>query len=200
MIDPALESLLAEARTAHANTPELAKFCAFPQDLTDTPVSPYSIPAARLMEHDNILQGAEISRFAKASIAAGPVVHWRETYKDTDIGQEFLGRFGCYCLIGPNGAYHSKQMLAFVVYMPPGLYYPWHHHPAEEMYLVLAGEAEFRREGEAPQTLGVGQTSFHASDQPHAMETHDQPILAYVIWRNNFGIKPVLTDRKVPSA
>ena len=145
------------------------------------------------------LQSADVHPFAKAFLEASPVAFWRDTYAGTDIGQDFMDRFGCYCLIGEGGAYHSAQMLGFVVYMPPGLYYPWHHHPAEEMYVVLAGEANFHRENAPSEILTRGQTSFHASNQPHAMETREHSVLAYVVWRNGSGIKPVLTEREIVS-
>ena len=65
------------------------------------------------------------------------------------------------------------------------------------MYLVLAGQARFMREGAAPETLSAGETSFHASNQPHAMETADHSVMAYVTWRNHLDTPPVLTDREV---
>ena len=197
MTDLSFERLLQQARDAHAEFPALSEFCDFPSDLTKVEVQKRHLPCAELMEQDATLIAPGVHPFARAFLDASPHAFWRETYKETNIGQDFMDRFACYCLIGEGGAYHSQQMLGYVVYMPPGLYYPWHHHPAEEMYLVLAGQADFRREGEASETLGPGQSSFHASNQPHAMETYDQSVLAYVIWRNGFGVKPVLTEREV---
>ena len=81
-------------------------------------------------------------------------------------------------------------MRSFVVYAPTGLYYPWHHHPAEELYLVLAGEAEFSIHGQTPKTLRPGDTTYHASMKPHAMTTHDHPVMAYVLWRSNLMDPP----------
>lgn len=193
----AFDALLDAARTAHSAHPELAAFCAFPDDLAATPVESHRIVAAALMESDEALRAAALHPLARAFLAASPVAKWRETYKDTAIGEDFMRRFGCYCLIGAGGAFRSAQMNAYVVYMPPALYYPWHHHPGEEMYYVLAGEAEFHREGEPAEVLGAGQSSQHASNQPHAMRTIGEPVLAYVIWRSHLKTPPVLTDRKV---
>lgn len=86
-------------------------------------------------------------------------------------------------------------MSAWVVYMPAGLYYPWHQHPAEEMYFTLAGEGVFMREGCTDETMREGQACLHQSNQPHAFETKDHPIMAYVVWRNGFDIPPVLTHK-----
>lgn len=195
--DPTFHVLLEQAQAAHHEFAALSQFCEFPQDLREVAVERRHLPCANFMDDDATLKAQETHPFARAFLDASPHAYWRDTYAGTDIGSDFMDRFGCYCLIGPEGAYRSDQMLGFVVYMPPGLWYPWHQHPAEEMYLVLAGQAEFLREGAEPETLGAGQTSFHASNQPHAMETRDQSVLAYVIWRNGFGIKPVLTQREV---
>ena len=96
-------------------------------------------------------------------------------------------------MIGPESPFQSEKIRAWVVYMPKNFYYPWHHHPAEEMYLCLAGEAVFRRENCTDIRLGSGGIIEHSANQSHSMETLEHPIMAYVIWRNNFGTKPVLT-------
>ena len=195
MTHPAFTALLDAARAAHATHADLAEFCAFPDDLTTAPTTPFHIPAARLMEQDQTLAGAH--PLARAFLAASPHAQWRETYKATDIGADFMDRFACYCLIGAGGPWVSGQFSAYVVYMPPHLHYRWHHHPAEELYFVLAGQAEFYREGAAPETLRAGQSSFHASGQPHAMQTRDSSVMAYVLWRNHLETPPVLTEREV---
>lgn len=188
------DRLLQAARDAHQH-PDLAAFCAFPDDLVPQDVTAFDIPAARLFLEDAYLVADGDAPLRDAFIACSSLAKWRETYKNTDIGQDFMDRFACYCLIGEGGAFHSDQMLAYMVYMPPHLYYPFHHHPGEELYLTLAGEATFMSEGECDRALQAGQTSQHASNQPHAMETHAHPVMAYVIWRNGFGTPPVLTRK-----
>ena len=63
----------------------------------------------------------------------------------------------------------------------------------EEMYLCLAGEAVFSRENCSDIRLSSGGIMEHSANQPHSMETLEHPIMAYVVWRNEFGTKPVLT-------
>lgn len=183
-------------RQAHATHPQLADFVGFPDDLQDQPLKARHLPCADYVYGDASFRDAD-APLARAFFAAGPNAFWRATYADTDIGDDFLNRFGCYCAIGDGGPWKSGQMSGYVVTMPPGLYYPWHHHKAEELYLVLAGEAEFYREGEPAETLREGDTSFHASSQPHAMETKGSSVMCYVTWRNHLNIPPVLTEREV---
>ncbi|SMX39089.1 dimethylsulfonioproprionate lyase family protein [Octadecabacter ascidiaceicola] len=185
--------LLAEVQSLHETSPSLQSFCPFPNDAAAQDVTPFHIVSTDLLQREEGLVSDRYGPLRDAFIAAAPHAQWRETYKDTDIGQDFLDRFGCYCLIGDGGAFTSESMRAYMVYMPAGLHYPWHDHVAEEIYFVVAGEAEFHRHGEASETLTAGDTSFHASSQPHAMTTHDHPVLALVLWRNGFDSGPKLT-------
>ncbi|SHJ11894.1 dimethylsulfoniopropionate lyase DddQ [Shimia gijangensis] len=193
MSRPIFDTLLDVARKAHQASTEMTAFCPFPDDIRATEATAFHIPASDLFQAETGLFTDHHDDFRKALVAAAPYVRWRETYKGTDIGQDFLDRFGCYCLIGPDAPFHSDQMFCWMVYMPPGLHYPWHHHPGEEMYLVLGGEAEFFRKGAADETLRSGDVCQHGSNQPHAMETFEHPVLAYVVWRNGFATPPVLT-------
>ncbi|WP_300515048.1 dimethylsulfonioproprionate lyase family protein [Aliiroseovarius sp.] len=193
-IDARWRTLLSAARTAHDRIPALGNFCPFPEDLRPAEPAPHHIPASDLLVADRGLYAGDATRpLRDAFTAVAPIAQWRETYRGTGIGEDFLSRFGCYCLIGQGGAWRSGRMAAYVVYMPPGLHYPWHHHPAEEQYLVLGGEARFMRGGEPDEVLRPGDVSFHASNQPHAMETGDHPVMAYVLWRNGFQTAPVLS-------
>ncbi|WP_425046259.1 dimethylsulfonioproprionate lyase family protein [Primorskyibacter sp. S87] len=187
------DRLLTEIRSVHENTTALQTFCPFPDDIRQQQVLPHHIPSSDLMQADPALESTRYRACCQALIDCADQAHWRETYKGTDIGEDFLNRFGCYGIIGPNAPFHSDRMRAWVVYMPARLWYPWHHHPAEEMYLTLAGTARFLVRGHPDQTMIEGTLSTHMSDQPHATETTGSPFLAYVVWRNQFEIAPVLT-------
>lgn len=189
----AWDDLLAATQAAHVSHATLSAFCPFADDITAGNVVPYDIPAASLMAGDTNLVTEIYPDLRDAFITAGRFARWRETYKGTKVSDDFINRFACYCLIGEGGAFRSGQMWNWVVYMPRQLYYPWHQHPAEEAYLVIAGEAEFLAEGRPNQTLRPGETSIHASNQPHAMQTHEHPVMALVSWRNGFDTPPVLT-------
>ncbi len=187
------QAVISAMRDAHVSHPDVSAFCGFPDDIGRRKVTAFHIPAADLMRFETGLATSRNTDFRDALLAAGPHAQWRETYKDTDIGDDFLSRFGCYCLIGDGGPFASAQMRAWIVYMPPRLHYRWHHHFGEEMYFVVAGEAEFFRKGDPPETLRSGETSLHESNQPHAMETHESPVMAYVVWRSGFDSLPMLT-------
>ena len=105
-----------------------------------------------------------------------------------------MENFGCYELIGKDGPYRANGMRGFLVYMPPGLWYPYHRHPSEELYYVLAGRADFHIAG-VVQNLGSGDHAYHKSNIPHALETRDSSVLAWVLWRGpDFKTAPTLCD------
>lgn len=192
------DTLLSEVRKAHAAHADLRAFCAFPTDVTPQEVAAYHTPAATLMADDPNLTTTTYAPLRDAILAAAPFAQWRDFYKDTDIGDDFMSRFGCYCIIGDGGAFTSDAIRAWIVYMPAHLPYPLHHHVGEETYLIIAGAATFHAHGAPPKTLSAGDTVFHASNQPHATDTHDSPMLALVLWRNGFDGAPMLTPPEAP--
>ncbi len=189
-----MQALLNAAMDLHRTHAELAAFCPAPTDVVSGPVKPHMVPAAKLMQADRSLHTDDYIALRDALVAATPHVMWRETYKDTAIGADFMARFGCYEVIGRDAPFLSAQIRSFVVYQPPGLHYPWHHHPADEIYVVLAGEAEFHLEGQESRTLQPGDASFHPGHRPHALTTHANPVMAYVVWRDEFDTPPVWTN------
>ena len=177
--------------TLHESGPA-GDFCPFATDLVETPCHGRDHPARAAFEGTDF--GATPFQEALDALkAVADRAYWRLTYEGTDIGQDFLDRFGCFCVVGRNAPFTSKTMHGFLVFMPPGLWYPWHQHPAEELYFVLAGTGTFHRAGHAPKVLAPGDAMFHQKNQPHALETKGAPILAYVLWRADFDTAPVLT-------
>ncbi|MGH1575998.1 dimethylsulfonioproprionate lyase family protein [Planktotalea sp.] len=189
-----LEMTLHHLRLLHQNHAELAAFCPFPDDVKRQELIPYHIPAADIFQNQVGLQPSNYPELRDALIALSPDMLWRETYKDTNIAADFMERFGCYEIIGRDAPYASAKMRSFLVFQPPHLHYPWHHHPADEIYVVVAGEAEFHLDGRPSETLTTGQAAFHPSNAPHALTSHDHPVLAYVVWRDEFETGPVWSE------
>jgi cupin superfamily acireductone dioxygenase involved in methionine salvage len=105
---------------------------------------------------ENGLFGEEYAATKTLLKQLGPLAYWRDTYAGTNVSDRFMDEFGCFSLIGHNGFFKSDHMNAWMVYMPAGLYYPWHQHAAEEMYLCLAGEAVFKKKVRQTNTWGKG--------------------------------------------
>ncbi|MCL4159001.1 UNVERIFIED_CONTAM: hypothetical protein GTU68_014101 [Idotea baltica] len=187
------QTLLDEVRSAYLGHPDTLDFAPFPDDVRPQDMTPFHARCGDAFREEMGLSSDRYPDLQNAIKAAGPHALWRETYKGTDIGDDFMRKFGCFSIIGKGGPFTSDKLWAFMVYMPSGLYYPWHQHPAEEMYFVVSGSGVFKREGCQDEILTAGQTVFNSSNQPHAMETRDEPVLCLVFWRDRFETAPVLS-------
>lgn len=193
MTETNLSQLLHTVREAHENNAALSAFCPFPSDLQEVEFRPYLATAAQHLPEIRGGLGAT-EGFAKTCLDFAPQMHWRESYRDQDNPPGFLESFGCFGIIGDRSPWHSHQMRAFCVLLPQNFVYPWHLHPAEELYFVLAGRGTFLQGNQAPKDLGQGEHVFHSANEPHALKTQDSPLLAYVLWRNALETLPVWTD------
>lgn len=188
-----MAALLDGVRRLHGEHDALHAFAPFPDDVKEKTLTPFHVPAADLMLAETGFGNSQYNYLCDALFAVAPQMLWRETYKGTKISSDFMERFGCFEIIGRDAPFASKSIRSFLVYQPANLHYPWHQHPAEEMYVVLNGEAEFALSGQPNRTLSAGESAFHASNKPHALTTHDKPVLAYVIWRDEFDTAPEWT-------
>ena len=193
MTRSSFDDALAAAECLHKSHPKVAQFTVWDDAVQFQSLEPHWIPSAKALPSDvGLRDGRELEGYS-AFCAPAANARWRSTYKDADIGKEFNQKFGCYQLIGAQGHFFSEVLNTYLVYAEKGLFYPWHHHPAEELYVIIAGEAVFEAAGRPARRLGPGDTAFHASNQPHAMTTKDKPVLAYVLWRGDLKTPPVLT-------
>ena len=188
-----IETLYDEVKKLHEDHKALKDFIDFPSDIVPKIIEPHWVAAAGVLIKEKGLLSNDYKTLCDTIIGSAKDVIWRETYKGTNIGNDFLDKFACYEIIGRDAPFASNKMRSFVVYQPPGVYYPWHQHPAEEIYVVLAGKAKFSLEKTAARILNPGDHAFHPSNQPHALETLSHPVMAYVVWRNGFDTAPTWT-------
>ena len=186
------QALLSNITLLYERVGALREFAPLPDDLTTQEVAPCHRKASDDLQHNTHLISQHHKPLQDALIKASPFMHWREVYRRDEtspknISFDFMYKLGVYALIGTTGPFISDKMALFVVYMPAGLSYPWHAHAAEEFYYIISGEATFRREGHPDKIMQEGDTIYHHSDQPHAMQTYDKPLLSLAVWRNYLG-------------
>jgi len=186
--------LLDELQCYYADTPALQGFCPFPDDLTPGDRIAHHLPCSDLLASDTKLQSLRHPNLHHAMVAVRSQAQWRDTYAGTPVGGDFRTRFGCYSIVGRGGQWVSAQMACYLVYMPPYLDYPLHEHPAEELYCILAGRAEFWTRDEPVHEVAEGGTVFHPSGVPHGTRTGSDSLLALVVWRNHLMTPPVWSE------
>ena len=193
------QALLKASQNAYNLIDEMRDFAPFPDDIAAQEMTKRDHLARALLQQETSLQSGQFAALADLIQKTALDMCWRDIYtpppqaKDKDA-YEFSNRLGCYSLIGKDAPYSSDALRLFIVYMPANLHYPWHTHPAEEIYLVISGSAIFKRQNHLDEHLQEGQTMFHQSQQPHAIITRDEPMLSLVAWRNHLDIPPILID------
>ena len=63
---------------------------------------------------------------------------------------------------------HGREMIQVRVDLEPGVSFPMHSHPGEEIIYVLTGEWEYQVEGKGTLTLKVGEVLFIPAGVKHA--------------------------------
>ena len=85
-------------------------------------------------------------------------------------------------LVGPDGLVKSESVRLGLYGMLPGSEYGVRTHPAEEIYIVLAGMCFWKR-GDAPYCCErTNGRSHHSSLMPHASRTEDQAFMSVYAW------------------
>ena len=191
------DNLLSEIASLYERYELLSDFAPLPEDLIPQQVIAHERQASLMLQAEDKLKSASHAALQEALIAASPDMHWREVYTQDEaspvhVSYEFMSRLGVYAIIGKTGPFASSELSLYMVYMPAGLTYPWHYHPAEELYFILSGEAVFRRQGHEDRLMREGDVIVHETNQPHEMQTYDKACLSLAVWRNHLDIAPTL--------
>ena len=79
----------------------------------------------------------------------------------------------------------------------PATLYPHHRHEAEEIYVPLSGTAAWQRGDAIWREHPPGTLIHHLSEEPHAMRTGEEPLLALYLWRSSDLAQKARLDRRV---
>ncbi|HYM27830.1 MAG TPA: dimethylsulfonioproprionate lyase family protein [Steroidobacteraceae bacterium] len=146
-------------------------------------VAPRPIAAARWLalaaRQSQAPAGSLLERLAGESGSLA----WRQSYGTGDLEQTFFDNYGWVELIGPQGLAPSDRLACGVLVLGPHTLYPPHRHEAYEVYVPLAGTAEWQRGTEGWLIQAPGSAIEHASEVPHAMRTAAEPLVALYLWR-----------------
>ena len=85
-------------------------------------------------------------------------------------------------LIGPLGLVRRDGIRVGVYGIEPGVHYGVRTHPAEEVFVMLAGRADWLRDSEDFAEYGPGARRFHPSMMPHATRTRDSAFMSIYVW------------------
>ena len=112
-----------------------------------------------------------------------PSLAWRQTYGEKDIDRAFLDNYGWSEILGGSGPFASERIACGFLILGPFTHYPSHRHAAEEIYLPLSGTAAWRQGDAVWRERSPGIPIHHSSEEPHAMRSGTNPLLALYLWR-----------------
>ena len=107
------------------------------------------------------------------------------TWREAGFGklpEEFSKRIFASEMIGPKGIIDNPSMRVGLLLQLDYVAYPKHWHSAEELYLVLLGEAHWSVDDGSPEVRPPESSVHHKSNQPHSMTTIEEPLLAMWGW------------------
>ena len=142
--------------------------------VTAPPVCQHLEPAIVALERGP----ADLAELARALRALSPQMVWRPRASADPI---FTAGHANASILGAEA--HALEQRGDVriglSLVAPGVTYPDHHHPPEEVYIVLSG-GEWRQNANPWHAPGVGGIVYNPPDIIHAMRAGDEPLLA--IW------------------
>jgi len=139
-----------------------------------------------------------LAEVADAFAAIEPHCDWLQNpnYSEASLGPGYVDRYGYVELVGPGRPVESADLLVGLLLLGPGMHYPDHAHPAEEIYHVVAGTAEWWREDEGWRRKGPGAVIHHVPMMRHAMRTADEPLLALYCWTGEVKTYATMTESR----
>jgi len=112
-------------------------------------------------------------------------LRWEQSYREQDglVPEEMLAAYGFAEIIGLRGPFVSKRIRAGIAIWGAQVDYPQHQHQAEEVYIVLAGSAEFSFDNNTVQQHRAGDVVFVESNRRHGFHTADESLVVLYLWQ-----------------
>jgi len=90
-------------------------------------------------------------------------------------------------LLGPGGLVKSDKVRLGLYGMLPESEYGIRTHPAEELYVMLAGQVYWKRGVDEYQLHGAYDHSYHPSMMEHANRTGDLAFMSVYVWHGDLA-------------
>jgi hypothetical protein len=155
-----------------------------------TPHTQVKPPKARLpvcrylptaLEHAGS-QPDPVGALVKAFADVEPRLIWKARAGADPTDEQFLNGHANAIIVGPEGLEIRPDVRIGVSVMAPHTRYPDHHHPPEEIYVVLS-EGEWRQASNPWHAPGIGGLVYNPPDIMHAMRSAGAPLLAlWFLW------------------
>jgi hypothetical protein len=175
--------------------PRLMPFLAdWPGTYRSRAVPACSLPVLRWLPHIAAERFAFAVDLVAAVCRAAPSMAWRQTYSPSEVDAAFLENYGWSEILGNNAPIAAERVACGLLLLGPSTHYLSHRHEAEEIYLPLRGTASWQQGDSVWRYRTPGTLIHHAGDEPHAMRTGAEPMLALYLWRGSGLAKKARLD------
>jgi len=149
-------------------------------------VAPTHLPASDILAHCRERGLPETRDLMDHFIRARDSRHWEQSYTRADavVGDDMLENYGFAEIIGKRGPFVSERVRAGIGVFGQGIDYPPHRHKAEEIYMILAGGADFKLGNSAPTRHGAGELVHVPSYLVHGFRMTDEPLIVFYLWKD----------------
>ena len=149
------------------------------------PAPPATLPACEHFDAalaDARGGAAPIAGLADAFAALEPELTWQIRPGAEAHGAQFVAGHANTHIVGPDGLEQRDDVLVGASLLAPGIRYPDHDHPPEEIYLVLT-RGDWFGDHTGWHTPGVGGIVYNPSGVTHAMRSGASALLAvWCLW------------------
>lgn len=122
-------------------------------------------------------EASPLPELGRAFAAVETQLTWGRRRNADAVGEPFFGGHANATLVGHGGIEERADVWVGVTVMAPGIVYPDHDHPPEEVYIALSPGEWWNAEMDwtAP---GPGGIIYNPPGILHAMRSHGEPFLA----------------------
>lgn len=150
-----------------------------------------AVPANHLPAAETLVDAGPLSAGAEHDVVTAfacvrHALKWEQSYTKADgvVGDDMLNGYGFAEIVGKLGPFVSDKVRSGIGVWGPNIDYPAHSHGAEEVYVVVAGEAEFTV-GDAPSAWRrTGDAVLVPSNTVHGFRTGTKPLVVLYVWQD----------------
>lgn len=125
---------------------------------------------------------ASVVEHARAMQALSPQLAWWRRSDAEQVGEPFSSGHANATIIGKGGLEERDDVGVGISLIAPNVQYPVHHHPPEEVYLVMS-PGHWQQAGGAWHEPGCGAFVHNPPDVLHSMRSGSRPLLAtWCLW------------------
>ena len=151
-------------------------------ELLDEAVNNVTLYAAEKNAAQVTSSSSSLVDHAQALLALSPQLAWWHRTADVVPGSPMATGHANAMVIGKRGLEESNDVSVGISLIAPDIQYPEHHHPPEEVYLVLS-KGHWQKSGGTWFEPGIGGLVHNPPNIMHAMRSGSTPLLAtWCLW------------------